>query len=205
MSVLAKTGVVVLSAGASRRMGRPKAALSWYGNSLLGQALQPARRLGSPVHVVVGSHYPLVRFRCPVQPDRWVYNPHWPSGMASSLQAGLASMPRHVGGAIVLLVDQPLIEACFWPGLTQAIERGAGQQPVAADLGGLAGAPAYLPRWLWPELMALEGDQGAGRVLRRDGVVTVPAPGALDDVDTQADWRALRQSANGPPVASEQA
>ncbi|WP_148863193.1 nucleotidyltransferase family protein [Marinobacter fonticola] len=186
--------VLVLSAGASRRFGRPKAAMPWCGKSLLANAIERARLLGSPIHVVVGSHYPLVRFRCSEQPDRWVFNPRWQEGMASSLQAGLESLPAQTRGVFVLLVDQPAIERCFWSGLVAAVDRTQGDQPVAADLGGFVGAPAYLPGWLWPELMALDGDAGAGRLLRQVGAVAVPAPGARDDVDTVAQWQRLRHS-----------
>lgn len=200
-----EAGVLVLSAGASRRFGRPKANLQWYGKSLLAHAVAQGRRLGSPVHVVAGGNYPLVRFRCFDQPDRWVFNPRWSEGMATSLQAGLASMPASVRGAYVLLVDQPAIERCFWSGLVAAVERSGGTRPVAADLGGFVGAPAYLPRWLWPEIMGLDGDSGAGRLLRERGAIAVPAPGAREDVDTQADWQRLRQSAKQAQNASEKA
>ncbi|BES70959.1 nucleotidyltransferase family protein [Marinobacter nanhaiticus D15-8W] len=187
-------GVLILAAGASRRLGRPKANLQWCGKSLLAHTISQGRRLGSPLHVVTGSHYPLIRFRSVDQPDRWVFNARWPEGMASSLQAGLMSMPGSVKGVYVLLVDQPAIEACFWSGLITAVERSGGGQPVAADLGGFVGAPAYLPRWLWPDIMDLQGDAGAGKLLRSNGAIAVPAPGAKVDVDTRADWLALRQS-----------
>lgn len=196
-------GVLILAAGASRRLGRPKANLLWCGKSLLAHTIANGRRLGAPLHVVTGGHYPLIRFRSFDQPDRWVFNPRWPEGMASSLQVGLASMPGRVKGVYALLVDQPAIEVCFWSGLVAAVERSAGGQPVAADLGGFVGAPAYLPRWLWPDIMRLDGDKGAGKLLRRSGAIPVPAPGAQADVDTQADWRALRQSTRAALNGSE--
>lgn len=198
-----ETGVLILAAGASRRLGRPKANLLWCGKSLLAHTITQGRRFGGPLHVVTGSHYPLIRFRSVDQPDRWVFNPRWPEGMASSLQVGLTSMPGKVKGVYVLLVDQPAIEACVWSGLVAAVERSGGGRPVAADLGGFVGAPAYLPRWLWPDIMRLDGDKGAGKLLRRNGAIAVPAPGAQADVDTQADWRALRQSTRAASNGSE--
>ncbi|TBW48631.1 nucleotidyltransferase family protein [Marinobacter halodurans] len=189
-------GAIVLAAGASRRMGRPKAALDYCGKSLLSGALANARRLsGGPIHAVVGGGYPLVRFRCASQPDRWLYNDDWPTGMASSLQLGLASMPAAARGVYVLLVDQPAIAPGFWEALGEVVGRFEGRRPAAADLGGFAGAPAYLPRSLWPELMQLSGDAGAGVILRRRETLLVPAPGADQDVDTPADLRRLRRAA----------
>ncbi|ROU01836.1 nucleotidyltransferase family protein [Marinobacter sp. R17] len=186
-------GAIVLAAGASRRMGRPKAALSYCGKSLLSHAIDHARSLsGGPVYAVVGGDYPLVRFRCASQPDRWLFNHDWPTGMASSLRAGLDAMPVMTRGVYVLLVDQPEITPGFWEAFRETVVRSAGRRPVAADLGGFSGAPAFLPRALWPELMQLSGDAGAGAVLRRRETLRVPAPGADRDVDTPADMQRLR-------------
>ncbi|WP_111495844.1 nucleotidyltransferase family protein [Marinobacter bohaiensis] len=193
---------LVLAAGGSRRMGRPKAALSWCGNSLLALAIRRARELSDRVHVVVGGHYPLIRFRCAAQPDRWVVNPDWADGQAGSLQRGLSSLPVGITGAYVLLVDQPAIHPEFWPSLRQAVDEEEGRRPVAADLGGMAGAPAYLPRSMWPAIARLHGDQGAGRLLRRLDARLVAAPGAQQDIDRWADWqrlRALRKATPCPP------
>ncbi len=196
--------VLVLAAGASRRMGRAKATLGWGEGSLLDHAIGQGRVLGSQVWVVAGCRYPMIRYRCGARPWRWVFNPDWEEGMASSLRAGLAALPPHGAGCFVLLVDQPLIRAESLRALASAA-RADPERPVAADHGGRPGVPAYLPRGLWPRLMGLRGDRGAAAVLRAQGARTLVLPGSDQDLDTLADWRRWRPMAGTGPGSGEQA
>ncbi|MDX1633388.1 MAG: nucleotidyltransferase family protein [Marinobacter sp.] len=186
--------VLILAAGASRRMGRSKAMLSWGEGSLLDHAMGQGLCLGPRVWVVAGCRYPLLRYRCRRRPYRWLFNERWPEGMASSLQTGLAALPVDVPGCFVLLVDQPLIAPASLQALAAAAEARP-DQPVAADHGGRPGVPAYLPRGLWPELMELRGDRGAAQVLRRKGAHTIRMAGCDRDLDTPAQWRRWRSLA----------
>ncbi|MDX1757152.1 MAG: nucleotidyltransferase family protein [Marinobacter sp.] len=182
--------VLLLAAGASSRLGRAKALLPWGQGILLDHAIGQARVLGAQITVVGGARYPLIRYRSRYRNVRWVYAQHWVAGQSASLSTGLLSMPNGVPGVFVLLVDQPLLASA---GL-RALRRAAQLQPrlaAGADYGGQAGAPAYLPRGLWPEILKLQGDQGAGRVLRRVGARRIPVAGVRDDLDSPADWLRL--------------
>lgn len=185
--------VVVLAAGASTRMGRVKALLPLGRGSgvLLDRALEQARMLSRDIRVVCGAGYPLVRFRCSRQPSAWVPVADWDQGLSASLAAGLDSIGPAAPGAFVLLADQPLLDMDALVALGQAA-RSVPRQPVAADYNGRPGVPAYLPRWLWPQVMAQEGDRGAGPVLARAGATRVRIPGVLEDVDTPEDWLRVR-------------
>ncbi|MFT7338736.1 MAG: molybdenum cofactor cytidylyltransferase [Marinobacter maritimus] len=140
-----------------------------------------------------GAWYPLVRFRCRVQPSRWVPVADWHEGMAASLAAGIRSLGPYAKGVFVLVADQPLLD-------TKALEAfGAAArcfpaQPAAADYGRRPGVPAYLPRGLWPEVLALEGDRGASRLLAKAGATRLNIPGVHDDIDTPEDWERIRQA-----------
>jgi len=90
----------------------------------------------------------------------------------------------------VVLLDQPLIPSNAMLTLAK-VARMTPTQPVAADLQGKPGAPAYIPRRLWPEIMALEGDRGAAAVLARHGATRLAMPGAGSDVDVPEDWRRI--------------
>lgn len=184
--------VLILAAGASRRMGRAKQLMPWGAGILMDQAIRQARMVSSCVIVVAGAHYPLVRYRSRCALPRWVYTPDWTLGMSASLQAGLQSLPPGCPGVFVMLADQPLLSA---EGLhTLAAEAHACPgQVLAADYDGRPGAPAYLPRALWPEVMALEGDQGASGVLCRHRARRIGVGGVWDDVDTPADWQGLKR------------
>ncbi|MDO6823537.1 nucleotidyltransferase family protein [Marinobacter sp. 1_MG-2023] len=188
---------LVLAAGASSRFGRPKAMMALSeGNgqsrTLLDHAIAQGRLLSRDVHVVCGAWYPLVRFRCQAQPSRWVHVADWHKGMAASLSAGIRSLGPYAKGAFVLLADQPLLDHHALAALGETA-RCFPDQALAADYGGRPGVPAYLPRWLWPDILALEGDRGAGQLLVGANATRLAIPGVHDDIDTPDDWRRIRE------------
>ncbi|WP_404361905.1 NTP transferase domain-containing protein [Marinobacter sp.] len=189
---------IVLAAGASRRMGRAKALLPWAKGNLLDQAVGQAWCLGDEVWVVAGCRYPLIRYRCRRQPSGWLRNPEWEEGMASSLRRGLGALPAAAAGAFVVLVDQPLITLESLQPLADHA-RADPARAVAADYNGRPGAPAWLPRSLWPAISRITGDRGAASVLAAAAAHRVRVPGSELDLDTLEDWRKLSgHQANRP-------
>lgn len=184
--------VLVLAAGASRRLGRPKALLPMGGGILLDRAIDQGRRLGTRVTVVTGGGYPLIRFRCRRSVAAWHYASGWGEGMAASLRSGIESLGPRARGVFIVLLDQPLIPGDDLAHLAGAARK-APKVPAAADIHGRPAAPAYIPRWLWPEILELEGDRGAASVLARHGAMTLPISGAFSDVDTLDDWRRVSE------------
>jgi nicotine blue oxidoreductase len=117
--------------------------------------------------------------------------------MATSLRAGLSAAPRTSRAALVLLVDQPRVDASAVTRLVAAWRRRPGA-PAAAHYGGRTGAPAVLPRREWRSLRSLRGDQGARALLRdRRAVTLVEMPEAALDIDTVSDLDALRAGKTG--------
>ncbi|SNB55114.1 molybdenum cofactor cytidylyltransferase [Marinobacter sp. es.042] len=197
--------VLILAAGASSRLGRPKALLplasgdgtdtDCRNRTLLDAAIAQGRILSPEVRVVCGAWYPLIRFRCRRQPSSWLRAPDWQEGISASLSAGLRSLGPAVKGVFVLVADQPLLDLNALEAFGKAA-RCVPEQPIAADYGGRPGVPAYLPRWLWPLVLDLEGDRGAGRLLAEVRATRVDIPGVHDDVDTPADWQRIRTLLN---------
>ena len=197
--------VLILAAGASSRLGRPKTLLPLVsGNregadarnhTLLDAAIGQGRILSPDVRVVCGAWYPLIRFRCRRQPSLWLRAPDWQEGMSASLSAGIRSLGAAVKGVFVLVADQPLLDLNALEAFGKAA-RCVPDQPIAADYGGRPGVPAYLPRWMWPLVLDLEGDRGAGRLLAEVRATRVDIPGVHDDVDTPEDWQRVRALLN---------
>lgn len=183
--------VLLLAAGASRRMGRPKALLKFNDGTLMDHAVSQAKQLGANVTVVSGSGYPLVRYRCRNQPSAWCYTPDWVFGMAASLKSGLQTMGPRAKGVFVTLLDQPLVSESDLRSLAFCARQEV-SEPFAADIYGNPGAPAYIPRRLWKEIMMLEGDRGAARILTRHQARTLAIKGVESDVDTPEDWKRIR-------------
>jgi CTP:molybdopterin cytidylyltransferase MocA len=185
-----RVGAVVLAAGGSTRLGRPKQLVTLHGEALVRRAARAALEAGAaPVVVVVGAGAAEVRAALAGLPDvDVVENADWADGMASSLAAGLRVL-EHAGvaGALLTLADQPRVQARDLSALLAAFAAGAGV--AAAEYAGTVGAPAVVGRARFAELLALRGDRGAGGWLRGLGsaVTRVPVPGAAFDVDTPED------------------
>ena len=190
---------VVLAAGASRRMGRPKQLLPVNGRPLLELVLAHAggSRLDEVI-VVLGAHADEIRERIDPGRARTVVNPDHASGMASSLRLGLASLGDDVQRAVVILGDQPAISAALLDQLLD-LQGSSGLPAAALSFEGLLHPPVVLGRELWGDLASLEGDVGCRAVIRArpELVAALPAVGGglhPLDVDTPEDYDRLIQS-----------
>ena len=191
---------IVLAAGASRRLGRPKQLLSAGAEPLvvraigLGQAAAHGRVL-----VVVGAGRLRVRsvLRRRGIDAAIVCNPRWHNGLASSLGTGLGRVDRRARGALILLVDQAWLKPADIERLVRHWRRHP-NRPAAASFEGRVGAPAIIPRRLFRTAQRLEGDTGARQLLRQFGELTAVAmPAAAFDVDTAEDAAALGRQRPG--------
>jgi molybdenum cofactor cytidylyltransferase len=186
---------VVLAAGGSSRLGRPKQLLPLGGEPLLAHALGHAlaSRLGEVI-LVLGHAAGEVAAAVGERGQRTVVNPDYGRGQSTSLRAGLAALDPGAEAALFLLGDQPQVGPVVIDALVAAYEGSRG--PIVVPLyGGKPGNPVLIARSLFPELLSVEGDQGARGVVRAHPAETVrvsvgdgPPP---RDVDTEEDYRAL--------------
>ena len=174
---------LVLAAGGGRRYGMPKALVRSGDRLLVERAADTLVAAGcDDVLVVLGAGADRVRAVAPTL--RYVDNPDWPTGMASSLRAGLAALAgTGAVAAVILLVDMP--------GVTPAAVRriAAHAAPGALVIGGYGdrrGHPVLLGRDHWAgAAAAATGDRGARDYLRANAnsVRVVPVGDVADDTD----------------------
>lgn len=188
---MTRVGAILLAAGGSRRMGRAKQLLPFAGTTLLRHACQTALEVASPVVAVLGAESALCEAELAGLAVTPAYNPQWAEGMSGSLRAGLAclqALAPECPGALVLLVDQPLVTPAD---LARLLAAWNPPPLAAAAYAGILGAPAVFARSLFPDLLALTGPQGARDVIARHAaqVAAVAIPAAAQDVDTLEDYR----------------
>jgi xanthine/CO dehydrogenase XdhC/CoxF family maturation factor/CTP:molybdopterin cytidylyltransferase MocA len=195
------TGIVILAAGGSSRMGGPKQLLDFQGRSLLHRAAGTALEAGcGPVVVVVGAGADRMREELAGLPVRIVRNEDWSEGLSTSVKAGLAALEGEVEAVIFVPCDQPGVDAGVLNALVAARER-SGRGIVVSGYGGAWGAPMLLEASYWPEVRKLTGDRGAQKVAyaHADEVECVPFPHGTFDIDTPADYKAYLQAAGLNP------
>ncbi|WP_067928837.1 nucleotidyltransferase family protein [Alicyclobacillus shizuokensis] len=164
-----RVGGIVLAAGLSTRMGRPKPLLELAGIPFVRRVAAAATSGGlAPVVVVVGPDELQVRRALAGLPGiRLVKNPDYASGMASSLATGVREVMAYCDAVMVLLADQPLLPASVVDQLRAryAEERAGGILIVRARYAGQPGHPVLFDSAVFPELLQLQGDVGARSVV----------------------------------------
>lgn len=188
-------GVIILAAGGSSRMGRPKQLLPYRGQSLVRHAASAA--LGSiadRVVVVIGSYADEIRNELDGLPLSIVENPSWQAGMSSSIQAGLQELlsADQIESVIIMLCDQPFATAHVLNELFDT-HRATGKPIVASTYGQTRGVPALFNRELFSELMSLTADEGARRIISAHpgDVATISFAQGAVDIDTPLDHQRL--------------
>ncbi|MGA7487016.1 MAG: molybdopterin-binding/glycosyltransferase family 2 protein [Xanthobacteraceae bacterium] len=181
---------IVLAAGRSTRMGGPNKLLAEIGGRPLVRiaAEEALASRANPVIVVVGHQRDEVARALAGLPVELVHNPDFAQGLGTSLKAGIAAVPADAEGAIVCLGDMPQVDAGLIDRLIAAFDPDRGALVVTPTFEGKRGNPVLWSRRFFPDLMAIEGDVGARRLIGRYGeaVVEVPLHGraALVDIDT---------------------
>ena len=192
------TGIVILAAGDSSRLGEPKQLLPYRGKTLLRHVVDAATAVPeAAVAVVLGAQDDRIRRCLDGSSVLVVENASWREGMGASLRAGLVAMLAahpEITSAVFLVCDQPFVTPASIEMLVELRQR-TGSLIAASEYGGTLGVPACFARQLFPELLALTGDSGARRVIfsHQDQVQAVPFEGGAIDIDTPGDFARLNQ------------
>lgn len=159
---------LVLAAGGSSRLGRPKQLEPWGGTTLLGTVVETALRMGAgETWVVLGAAQERILAEVDLSGCRVVVNHEWETGMAGSLRVGLDALDRGstASAALILMGDQPGVTVETAKRLQEAYRPGV--TPVVVPRYRYVNSnPALVDRALWRRLMMLEGDRGAMRLFK---------------------------------------
>ena len=185
-----KLEAIVLAAGLGTRFGGGKLTAPYAGGRLIDGALAAARAAPARgVTVVTGAD---AKVETAAEGLRIVHAQHYAAGLSASLRAGIESLPDDCDGVFVFLGDMPRVPHAVLQPLADALP---GHHAAAPVFDAQRGHPVLIGKALFPKLLTLTGDQGAGAVLTALGerLALVPAPddGVLFDVD--APLRPLHQ------------
>ena len=156
---------VILSGGASTRMGSPKALLPYQGRPFLEHLLKVTDHPKIGVRrVVLGAHAEPIAKAIPLNADEIVINQEWEQGQLSSLQAALRSLPPGTDGMLLCLIDHPLISKDLVDALIEQFY--ATKAPVVLPVfQGRRGHPVIFSSKVYEELERAPADIGARGVV----------------------------------------
>jgi molybdenum cofactor cytidylyltransferase len=189
---------VVLAAGRSTRMGGPNKLLAELGGKPMVRIVteQVLGSKASSVTVVTGHQAAEVEKALAGLKVRFVRNPDFAAGLASSVRTGIAALPETADGAVVCLGDMPLIDARLIDRLIEALAPDRGHLIAVPVSDNRRGNPVLWSRRFFNELMALDGDIGARHLIAKhnEAVAEVPVQGdgAFLDIDTPQALEAAR-------------
>src|SRR5665213_1527151 len=188
------TGIIILAAGSSSRLGQPKQNLAFKGQTLLQRAIDAA--LGSacrPVIVVLGANIETIKPTIADKPVHIASNQDWSEGMASSIRLGVTELKKVQPGAdsvILMLCDQPFVTSVI---LDQLVQSKSKKGIVACGYNDTIGVPVLFDEFYFDDLRSLKGQEGAKNFLLKypDAVTEVSFPLGSIDIDTVKDFKKI--------------
>lgn len=189
-------GIVILAAGSSSRLGKPKQLLLYNDKSLLQHSIDAAiNSNGNSVIVVLGANEDLISKEINKTGAHIITNKEWEEGMASSVRTGLDTLFKispTTDGVIFMVCDQPYISSSLLNDLISTQQK-TKKPIITSSYGETIGPPALFHKSLFNELMQLKGDAGARKIIQQHSyeVATVLFTNGKIDIDTKEDYEAL--------------
>jgi len=188
-----ETGIIILAAGSSSRLGRPKQLLDYKGKTLLQTVVNEALETDCrSVIVVLGANAKEIASQHQNDRVNFVINESWENGMASSIVAGLSTMIKNnseIESIIIAVADQAFIKMSNFNNLTEK-QKETGKNIIASTYAETIGTPVLFKKDYFEALLSLTGAEGAKKILKQypKDVETVVFEQGEIDIDTETDY-----------------
>ena len=188
-----KTGIIILAAGNSSRLGKPKQLLSYKGKLLIEIVTEAVLESNfEPIVVVLGANADLISKQLKLD---YIINDSWNEGISSSIAAGISALLEKepdLENVILTVSDQAFITSNIFKALyNQKISTGKGI--IASSYKQTTGTPALFNKKYFHQLLALQGNTGAKPILKNnpEDIGTVEFELGYVDIDTEEDYNNL--------------
>jgi molybdenum cofactor cytidylyltransferase len=189
-----KTGIIILAAGSSSRMGEPKQLMMYKNKTFLQHIISEAKNaLLDPVICVTGYQSELISKSILGMEVSVVYNEHWSEGMGSGISAGIKHLLLSDVDSVILTVsDQPHVSSDLFHTMLEMKAR-SGKRIVACSYTGTLGTPVLFSKEYFNQLKSLNGNQGAKNIVKINlpDVCSVEFEKGNIDIDTREDYNNL--------------
>ncbi|MEC3874370.1 nucleotidyltransferase family protein [Chryseobacterium salviniae] len=192
------TGIIVLAAGNSSRMGSPKQLLLYQGKTLLERITDTALEVFDPnqIVLVLGACHHEIASVIKNRNIHIVINENWESGMASSIQTGMKKLSvlfPEMERCFISVCDQPYLTSDLFSKMLQ-LQETSGKEIVVTKYADTLGVPVLFSKKYFKPLMELTGEQGAKKIIQQNMNDVEPfefEKGAVD-IDTPSDYNHLK-------------
>jgi molybdenum cofactor cytidylyltransferase len=188
------TGIIILAAGSSSRLGQPKQNLVFKGGTLLQRAVETAiASVCEPVIIVLGANAEVIKPTIDHYKVTIIENPDWVEGMSSSIRVGITTLQKlapDAESAILMLCDQPFVDTYLINHLVLAKpESGI----VSSFYNDTSGPPVLFDAVYFDELLTLKGSEGAKKIIQKypDKTTEIIFPPGRIDIDTIEDFEKI--------------
>ncbi len=189
------TGIIILAAGNSSRLGKPKQLLQYKGKTLLQHIVDEAFTAQlHPVVIVTGANSELISQNIH-QSVHIAFNANWQQGMASGIAIGmktLLAIKNTIEAIILAVCDQPFVSSELFLQLNN-VQKQTNKAIVASHYVNTMGTPVLFTQLYFSQLINLSGKGGAKQLLEiyKDDVASVSFPDGNIDIDTEDDYENL--------------
>ena len=191
---MSKTGIIILAAGSSSRMGEPKQLMMYKNKTFLQHIIGEAKLANlDPVICVTGYQSELIMKSISRMKVAVVYNEHWQEGMGTGITAGLKQvMLSDIDSVILAVSDQPYISSDLFRTMIEWKDK-SGKGIVACTYARTLGTPVLFTKDYFSRLQLLNGDQGAKHIVKLNlpDVCPVEFEKGEVDIDTKQDYEKL--------------
>ena len=190
-----RIAIILLAAGASVRLGKPKQLLQFQGESLLRRSAKIALAVSTQVVVTLGANVEIIRREIEDLPVEIAENKDWKNGMSSSIKCGLEKLLSNavdLQAIIVMVCDQPFADEKLLLKIIAEYKK-TNYLIVACQYEDTLGVPALFRKNLFSELLALDSKIGAKQLIKKyqTHTASISFPRGAFDIDTQADYENL--------------
>ena len=188
--------VLILAAGAARRMNQAKMLLPFGKDTILQTIIEHAKNIKPDnICIVTGFYHQEIIAKIQDDQVQFFYNELWEEGMSSSIKKGLSNLVSQnpeMLAILILVADQPFISSNLLNEMIQLQEQ-TGKGIVAASYAGVSGTPVLFSSYHFSNLEKLAGDKGARSILHQyqNELITVDFPLGEIDIDTEDDYHKL--------------
>ena len=192
-----KIAVVILAAGASKRMGTPKQLLNWGEESLISQTIKKALELKTQeIVVVLGANYKLIKSEIQHFPITILNNADWELGLGKSIAVSVNYLLKKtpiIDGVLIKLTDQPFITVEYLNELISNFSTKTHPIVATSYINKKVGVPAVFDKEYFEKLSYLDDDFGARDIIRaNDSFIKVLTPPIKNvDLDSKEDYEKL--------------